>query len=141
MAGFQYYNPFQAYGLNNYQPMSQPMTPPATPQPTTSSNPIWVQGEAGAKSYLIAPGMSQMLFDSEAQVFYLKSADASGMPQPLRVFDYTERTAGAQAGLNPDKNMVEKYVTRQEYEDLRNEYAALRKAVSDMQKTEVIDNV
>lgn len=76
--------------------MQQPMIPgPAQPQPTPpapQSNPIWVQGEEGAKAYMVAPGSSVMLMDSENTVFYLKSSDQSGMPLPLRIFDYTERT-------------------------------------------------
>lgn len=31
--------------------------------------------------------------DSESNSFFIKSADTSGMPLPLRIFDYQERTA------------------------------------------------
>ena len=51
---------------------------------------IWVQGEAAAKSYLVAPNSTVQLWDSEAQTIYLKSADASGMPS-IKVLDYTIR--------------------------------------------------
>ena len=30
--------------------------------------------------------------DSESNTFYIKSSDNSGMPMPLRIFDYKERT-------------------------------------------------
>ena len=73
------YNPYPATYMPNYQ---QPVN--------NSSNMVWVQGESGAKAYPIAPGTSQVLFDSEAQIFYIKSADQSGMPQPLRIFNYSE---------------------------------------------------
>lgn len=53
----------------------------------------WVQGVEAAKGYFVLPGNSVLLLDSEAQCFYIKSVDASGVPAPLRVFDYTERTA------------------------------------------------
>lgn len=53
---------------------------------------LWVQGEAGAKSWAVAPGKSVMLMDSESNTFYIKSSDNSGMPMPLRIFDYKERT-------------------------------------------------
>ena len=59
----------------------QPQPTPPTPQ----SNPIWVQGEEGAKAYMVSPGSSVMLMDSENTVFYLKSSDQSGMPLPLAV--------------------------------------------------------
>ena len=51
---------------------------------------IWVQGESAAKSYLVAPGQTVQLWDSEEKVIYLKSADASGMPS-MKVLDYTIR--------------------------------------------------
>ena len=65
-------------------------------QPQQQSNPIiWVQGEAGARAYLVAPGNTVQLWDSEAQTIYLKSADASGMPS-MRVLDYTFRESAPQ---------------------------------------------
>ncbi len=51
-----------------------------------------MQGEAGAKSYLVAPNTTVQLWDSENQVIYLKSADASGMPS-MKILDYTIREA------------------------------------------------
>jgi hypothetical protein len=51
---------------------------------------IWVQGEAAAKSYLVAPNSTVQLWDSEEKIIYLKSADASGMPS-MKVLDYTIR--------------------------------------------------
>lgn len=72
-----------------------------------------MQGEAGAKSFLVAPGQSVLLMDSEQSSFYIKSSDSSGMPQPLRIFDYTERKTEATA-KTPDK--AEEYVTRTEFE-------------------------
>lgn len=57
---------------------------------------IWVQGEPAARAYMVAAGNTVLLMDSEASTFYLKSTDASGMPQPLRIFDYTERAQGSQ---------------------------------------------
>lgn len=74
----------------------------------------WVQGEAAAKSYLVQPGRSVLLMDSEKSVFYIKSADASGMPLPLRIFDYTERTAQTPAAPAVSPNV--EYVTKEEFE-------------------------
>lgn len=76
------------------QAMVQPATvPPATPaQPSVQNGIIWVQGESGAKAYMVAPGNTVPLWDSENQTIYLKTVDASGMPS-MRILDYTERTA------------------------------------------------
>ena len=95
-----YYN--YAYPAG-YQPVNTPGAittawnqPPygsQTPVPPPQNNGIiWVQGEAGAKSYLVAPNTTVQLWDSEDQVIYLKSADVSGMPS-MRILDYKERVA------------------------------------------------
>lgn len=74
---------------------------------------IWVQGEAGAKGYLLnGPNQSVLLLDSENNVFYIKSTDASGMPIPLRIFDYTERVVVAKNATSQSAD----YVTRDEFE-------------------------
>ena len=80
---------------------------------------IWVQGEAGAKSYMVAPSSTVMLMDSEQDRFFLKSSDASGMPMPLRVFDYKERIAEPmRAAQDAPKEPHPDYITRDEFNAL-----------------------
>lgn len=104
----------------NQQPMVQPVQQMATPAQQTNNGLVWVQGEAGAKSFLVAPGCTVMLMDSEGERFYLKSADASGMPLPLRVFEYKERTETAQqtagGSVAAFDDLDNKFVTRDEFE-------------------------
>lgn len=127
--------------MNNSQPQNA-----ATSQPTQPSNSlVWVQGEAGAKSYLVAPNNTVMLMDSEGERFYLKSADASGMPLPLRIFDYKERTnapVGDFKGYTSDfSELDDKFVTRKEFEELRASIASQstsKKGKNNL--TEVADN-
>ena len=52
----------------------------------------WCQGEAGAKSYPVAPGSTTVIFDSEENTFYVKTVDVMGRPLPLKILNYTERT-------------------------------------------------
>lgn len=85
----------QMYPTYNYVPqqqLTQPVIQQQVTQPVNDSGILWVQGEAGAKSWAVAPGKSVMLMDSESSTFYIKSSDNSGMPMPLRIFDYKERT-------------------------------------------------
>lgn len=96
------------------------MQTPAPSATAANSGLVWVQGESGAKSYLVAPNNTVLLMDSETQKFYIKSADASGMPLPLRVFDYKE--VGAAEPIDPGK-----YVTR---EELEKRFAELKAEVS-----------
>ena len=116
-----YYAPFYqpSYYGNPAQNRQYPQQyqQPAT-QPQQSGNGlIWVQGEAGAKSYLVAPGNTVMLMDSESERFYIKSADASGMPLPLRVFAYQELTQqGVQAPVVAEQPNPNNFITREEFE-------------------------
>lgn len=98
-----------------YQPMNQPQIIPGAQQPTAPQigNPLWVQGEAGAKSFCVAPGQNVLLMDSEAQRFYIKSADASGMPLPLRTFEYKEITGAPTVAASGEEG----FVTRREFEE------------------------
>ena len=114
-----------AYGYGNpyfpagYQPYVQPapqmvqqpqqVMQPAQPQPVV----VWVKGEAEAKSYMVAAGQSVLLMDSDNKTFYVKSTDASGMPQPLRVFDFAERSIEQKASAPAD---LSNYVTKAELE-------------------------
>lgn len=95
-----------------YQPQYQTPTIQQPQQPTNNGI-IWVQGEAGAKSYLVAPNNTVQLWDSEEQVIYLKSADASGMPS-MKVLDYTIRNANPSSAVPATVHDEDKYVTKEE---------------------------
>ena len=116
---------------------------PSQPMQQQSSQIIWVSGEAGAKSYLVAPGNTVMLLDAENSVFYLKSADASGMPLPLRIFDYKERTTAAQqafgGSVTAESVNLDNFVTRKEFEELRASIALQSNSKNNL--TEVSENV
>ena len=86
---YGYNQPQQAQNVQPVQP-TVPQNVPAS-QPV-SSGIIWVQGEAGAKSYQVAPNTAVQLWDSENQTIYLKSADANGIPS-IKTLDYTIREA------------------------------------------------
>lgn len=108
-----------------YQPAPQPPHPQQSPI-------IWVQGEEAAKAYMVAAGCSVLLMDSEGSTFYLKSSDAQGMPMPLRIFDYVERTA--QRPVQAQAIPPEEYVTRSEFAALEAKIAALSDASTARQK-------
>lgn len=86
------YNGFPATYQPMYYPQQyQPQMPQQPAQQQQQNNIIWVSGEAGAKAFLIAPNTTVQLWDSDDQVIYLKSADASGMPS-MKILDYTIRS-------------------------------------------------
>lgn len=117
--GFPYY-PYQ-------QPMYQNQY---TPQ--QHGGLIWVQGIEAAKSYPVSAGQSVLLMDSESNAFFIKTADASGMPLPLRIFDYAERSAQntpktAQETRTEPQIDLSAYVTRDELESRISEILATRR--------------
>lgn len=99
------YQPYQPQMMQNYQQQQ-------------SSGIIWVQGIEAMKSYPVGAGQSVLLMDSESNCFGIKTADASGMPLPLRIFDYTERKAAQERVREPQSASVDlsAYVTREELE-------------------------
>ena len=90
-------------------------------QPQAQSNGLtWVQGEAAAKSWYVAPNTTVALWDSEAQVVYIKSADVSGMPS-MKVLEYTIR--GAEKPVESVSLPQVEYLTKN---DLEAVYEAIR---------------
>ncbi len=104
------YNPYQQLAMQQYQQVMQP-------QQQNGGGLTWVQGIEGAKSHFVSPGQSVLLMDSESNSFFIKSADVSGMPLPLRIFDYTERTSQP-ASQTPTAATVDtsSFITREEFE-------------------------
>ena len=104
----QYKAPYQM------QPMAQPMV---------QKNPgdmIWIQGEAGAKAYLIAPNNTVVLWDTESPTIYIKTADASGVPS-MRILDFKERNAP-----KPPPNSTEvQFVTIEQFNELQSKFEEL----------------
>ena len=118
---------------NNYFPQFYPSAQPQfmpqmqntnnQPQQPTN-NLIWVQGENSAKSYPVSAGQSVLLMDSENPVMYIKSTDQSGMPLPLRIFDYKERTQERTERPQTVSEPKVEYISRNEFDEFRDEIRA-----------------
>lgn len=114
---------YNGFYSSPYQSYAQPPYQPATPQNQANNAMIWVQGESGAKSYLVAPNTTVVLFDSESQTIYLKSADATGLPS-MRVLDYTIRDQKAHNGVFSQP--AADYATKGEMDALRAELEQIK---------------
>ena len=104
---------------NSYFPQTYTTTPysygaGAINLPNQLNGINWVQGEAGAKAVPVQPGQKALLMDSETNVFYVKSSDVSGMPLPLRIFEYKE--VGNVASSDSIGRAQNEYVTHEELE-------------------------
>ena len=130
-----------------YQPAIIPQYQQAVPQiqqnaPQQQAQPqnngiIWVQGEQAAKGYPVAPNQSVLLMDSEQSAFYIKSADNAGMPQPLRIFDYSER----KAEQIPTQHLEQNFVTHTEFEEKLEELKSMIKTTTKEKKTNAKSSV
>lgn len=126
---YPYANPYYAQGAVPDM-LSQMKAPFQMPQPVPTqikpmSDIIWVQGEAGAKGYLVAPNNTVVLWDTESPTIYVKTADGTGIPS-MKILDFTERT---EAPKSPPASHVcactGKYPTIEEFEALKATVAVL----------------
>ena len=130
-----YYQPTATTAVPNprnwqqyYQPQ-QAVMPQQNQQsvPQMNTNIVWVQGISGAKSYNLPNNTTLPLWDSEAQVIYIKSVDANGKPS-MTILDYTERDP--EAGNTQPVNA--EYVTKEQMETLNEQLASFSKKLDGM---------
>ena len=121
MAYYPYQNQYYTQLAQTYTPVqNQPQN--VAPVQQGNNGIIWIQGEQAAKSYLVAPNTTVLLMDSESQRFYLKSTDASGMPLPLRIFEYTETTQNTANKAQEEKTIdYSSFATKAEFDAFRDE--------------------
>lgn len=105
-------------GFPQQYPVQQPQIPIQQPRQDQNGL-IWVQGEAGAKSWFVNPGATVLLMDSEAMRFYLKSADVNGVPA-MRTFEYSEVGAPKPQEVVPSAQ----FVTVDEFNEFKTEVMA-----------------
>ena len=109
-----------------YQPLYQPQMMQPQQQPAPQNGITWVQGEQAAKSYLVAPGNTVQLWDSEEKVIYLKSADASGMPS-IKILDYTIRGEAEQKNIQAPE-----YATKDDLSSIESKIRELREDLNSL---------
>jgi len=105
------------------QPVQMPQSYGYSAAPQPQNDIHWVQGAAGAKAYNLDPGRSVLLMDSEANKFYIKSTDQSGMPLPLRSFRYTEEAEEVDNNQSGNgKCDMSQYLTKDDFKRMLEEY-------------------
>jgi hypothetical protein len=103
-----YYNPsIPQQDMSNMQtnpqiPVQQPMQqmPMQTPTPFMQTQPtndtmLFVLNENEASAYPVAPNNSVVLWDKNNKTFYIKTANAQGIPS-MQIYDFVERTEKGQ---------------------------------------------
>ena len=102
---------------------NQPLTQvPYVPMQNNMLSCAYVQGEAAAKAYPVAPGQFVVLIDTEDPVIYTKTTDQFGRPMPIRILDYVERVdTPVEQSKNPE------YITKSDFDKFKNEIIDLLK--------------
>ena len=121
------YNNYFPMGYQQYYPQQNNMMQQNNQAPQQNNSIIWVQGEAGAKSYLVAPNSTVTLWDTESETIYIKSADASGMPN-MKVLDYKIRGNAVETVNIPMQNG---FATKDDLNALRDELTALKARIEE----------
>lgn len=115
----QYKQPYQMPPQPQVQPIQQPQQ-----DIVEIGKPIWVQGEAGANAYPVAPGKTAWMMDSESNKFYIKTVDQNGRPMPLDRYIFTKEMESRQQSQNNDA-----YVLRTEVDEIINR---MRRQIEDL---------
>jgi hypothetical protein len=123
----QFTQPFQASMQNN--PVAMPQTP--------TNDMIFVLNENEASSYPVAPNNRVVLWDKNQTTFYVKSANAQGIPS-MQTFDFSERAQNAPQ--TPTEHVCkcgDNFVTKDDFNSLKGNFEALSKRFEETAITQV----
>jgi hypothetical protein len=142
-----YFNPMtpQMPMAENQGQFAQPFQQPPM-QPTQMSVPnndmIFVLGQNEAESYPVAPNATVTMWDKNQKTFYIKTANAQGIPS-MQIYDFTERPQNSPQ--TPTEHVCkcgDNFVTKEEfktlqgkYDDLTTKYEELVSSLTDKPKT------
>jgi len=96
------------------------------------NNPIiWIQGIEAAKAYQTAPNSTVVLFDSEEQVIFIKSADMQGKPS-IRILEYTIRSEAPKTAQNALSGNNTQVPTREDISALQSQIDSLKQQIEQL---------
>lgn len=126
-----YYNPsIPQQDMNNMQngqqiAVQQPIqhmpiqTPTQFMQTQPTNDMLFVLNENEASAYPVAPNNSVVLWDKNNKTFYIKTANAQGIPS-MQIYDFTERTEKPQNQPTEHKcTCGDKFATKEQINDLK----------------------
>lgn len=141
-----FFNPMQTPTMPNVaenqnqftQPFQAPMQNTSVTMPQTPTNDmIFVLNENEASSFPVAPNNRVVLWDKNQTTFYVKSANAQGIPS-MQTFDFSERTQNAPQ--TPTEHVCkcgDNFVTKDDFNALKGDFEALSKRFEESAVTQV----
>ena len=127
------YTGFPATYPQYYSQYSQMSPTPMSGTSPQQNNPfIWIQGGiAGAQSYQVAPNNTVILWDSDEQSIYIKSADMQGKPS-IRILDYTIRSEAPRTAQNALSGNNTQVPTREDISALQSQIDSLKQQIEQL---------
>ena len=115
----QFAQPYQAPMQTNPAPMQMQTQP-------TNDMMLFVLNENEASAYPVAPNNSVVLWDKNNKTFYIKTANAQGIPS-MQIYDFTERTETHENTPKTHKcTCGDKFVTKEEFDALKGKFYDLQ---------------
>lgn len=100
------------------QIQTTPAPMPMQTQPTNDTM-LFVLNENEASAYPVAPNNSVVLWDKNNKTFYIKTANAQGIPS-MQIYDFKERVQTHEnAPKTHECTCGDKYATKEQINDLR----------------------
>ena len=122
MAENQFTQQYQAPMQTNPAPMTQ----------STNDMMLWVLNENEASSYPVAPNNSVVLWDKNNKTFYIKTANAQGIPS-MQIYDFTERMETHENAPKTHKcTCGDKFITKEEFNALKGKFYDLQARYDEM---------
>ena len=139
-----YYNPsipqqdMSNMQTNQQMPVQQPIqqmpmqTPTQFVQTQPTNDMLFVLNENEASAYPVAPNNSVVLWDKNNKTFYIKTANAQGIPS-MQIYDFTERIEKAQnEPVKHECTCGDKFVTKEQFEGLKCDFERLTVKVEEI---------
>lgn len=132
-----YFNPMQTPTMPNVaenqitQPFQQPQMQVAPTQNTNDM--IFVLNENEASSFPVLPNNRVVLWDKNQKTFYVKSANAQGIPS-MQIYDFTERPQNTpQTPTEHTCQCGDKFATKEQLNVLQDKFDDIMAIVEDLQ--------
>ena len=115
---------------NMQQPLNQPIQTP-------TNDMIFVLNENEASSFPVLPNNRVVLWDKNQKTFYVKSANAQGIPS-MQIFDFTERPINTpKTPTDESFNIPDNFVTKDEFNALKGKLEELTQKFNETAVTQV----
>ena len=132
-----YFNPMQIPTMpnmaDNQNQFAQPFQPIQQTMATPNNDMIFVLGQNEAESYPVAPNSTVTMWDKNQKTFYIKTANAQGVPS-MQIYDFTERPQNA--SQMPTEHVCkcgDNFVTKEEFKTLQGKYDDVMAIIEELQ--------